>query len=173
MVREMAEVMGNGVRGGWGNRHGEGVSGRRDPVRETEHRARRYLFHIEACPDIDEYPVGVGEVALDVERVCERDEDGFVFCYQVSIVSDIDHGNGSSKGNALSKVDDPDFTTRRHSLNFAWAAASWAYELERCSTSPSSCFLTALSCWAVRVLRSTMPGQQVCDTTGLRNELSR
>jgi hypothetical protein len=27
MVREMAEVMGNGVRGGWGNRHGEGVSG--------------------------------------------------------------------------------------------------------------------------------------------------
>jgi hypothetical protein len=33
--------------------------------------------------------------------------------------------------------------------------------------------LTALSCWAVRVLRSTMPGQQVCDTTGLRNELSR
>jgi hypothetical protein len=37
-----------------------------------------YLLNVEACPDVDEHPVGVGEVALDVERVGERDEDGFV-----------------------------------------------------------------------------------------------
>jgi hypothetical protein len=151
-------------RNGGGERHGE---------ERGNTRNRWYLFHVEACPNIDEDPVGVGEVAFDVERVCERDEDGFVLCYRVSIVSGVDDGDGSSEGNALSNVDDPDLTTRRHSLNFAWAAASWAYELERCSTSPSSCFLTALSCWAVRVLRSTMPGQQVCDTRALGDELSQ
>lgn len=32
----------------------------------------------------------------------------------------------SERGNALSSDDDPDLTTRRHSLNLAWAAASCA-----------------------------------------------
>jgi hypothetical protein len=53
----------------------------------------------------------------------------------------------------------PVLTIRRHSLNFAWAAASCAYDVERCSTSSSSCFLTALSCWALRVSRLTVACQ--------------
>jgi hypothetical protein len=40
-----------------------------------------YLLNIETCPDVDEHPVGVGEVALDIERVGERNEDGLVLCF--------------------------------------------------------------------------------------------
>ena len=118
----------------------------------------RYLFHVEACPDIDEHTVGIGELAFDVEGVGERDEDGFLFCGW-ALVWMLDQQEDlikhKHKEHALSNDDEPDLTTRRHSLNLAWAAASWAYEFERCSTSPSSCFLTAVSCWALRVPRST------------------
>lgn len=58
----------------------------------------------------------------------------------------------------LSNPADPDCTTRRHSLNLACAAASCEYDPERCSTSSSSCFLTAVSCWGVRVSRETTGG---------------
>jgi hypothetical protein len=57
--------------------------------------------------------------------------------------------------NELSNPADPVCTTRRHSLNLACAAASCEYDAERCSTSSSSCFLTAVSCWGVRVSRET------------------
>lgn len=41
--------------------------------------AERYLFHVEACPHVDEHPVGIGEPAFDVEGVGERNEDGLLF----------------------------------------------------------------------------------------------
>jgi hypothetical protein len=47
---------------------------------DREAVVERYLFHVEACPDVDEHPVGVGELAFDVEGVGERDEDGLLFC---------------------------------------------------------------------------------------------
>lgn len=40
-----------------------------------------YLLDVEARPDVDKDAVGVGELALDVERVGERDEDGFLLCF--------------------------------------------------------------------------------------------
>lgn len=45
-----------------------------------------YLLNVEACPDVDEHPVGVGEVAFDVERVGEGDEDGFVLCFVSAVM---------------------------------------------------------------------------------------
>ncbi len=39
-----------------------------------------YLLDVEARPNVDEHAVGVGELALDVERVGEGDEDGFLLC---------------------------------------------------------------------------------------------
>ena len=47
---------------------------------EEEKGESRYLFDVEACPDVDEHVVGVGELAFDVEGVGEGDEDGFFFC---------------------------------------------------------------------------------------------
>ncbi len=41
----------------------------------------KYLFDVEACPDVDEHVVGVGEPAFDVQRVGEGDEDGFLFYF--------------------------------------------------------------------------------------------
>jgi hypothetical protein len=40
-----------------------------------------HLFDIEACPDVDEDPVGIGQLALDVEGVCEWHEDGLLSCF--------------------------------------------------------------------------------------------
>ena len=105
--------------------------------------------------------VGVGQLAFDVEGVGEGDEDGFFF-YFGGCVSECSRQTEREREHALSNDDEPDWTTRRHSLNLARAAASWAYDDERCSTSPSSCFLTAVSCWAVRVVRSTVGGNRVC-----------
>lgn len=50
-------------------------------------------------------------------------------------------------------------TMRRHSRNLPCAACNWVKELVRCSTSSSSCFLTALSCGALRLSRFTDVGR--------------
>jgi hypothetical protein len=46
-----------------------------------------HLFYVEPRSDVDEHPIGVGELAFDVERVCERDEDGLVFYECVRMMS--------------------------------------------------------------------------------------
>ena len=103
-------------------------------MRERKERVS-YLFDVEACPDVDEHVVGVGELAFDVEGVGEGDEDGFFFCLVlccfVSGLFSLVAGRWGEEGvregrHALSNDDDPDWTTRRHSLNLARAAASWA-----------------------------------------------
>ncbi len=50
---------------------------------------------------------------------------------------------------------DSPWTQRRHSLNLLCAVASCVYERVRCSTSSSSCFLTAVSCCGFRLSRFT------------------
>lgn len=52
----------------------------------------------------------------------------------------------------------PPWTHRRHSRNLDWAAASWVKDVVRCSSSSSSCFLTWLSCGALKVSRLTVRG---------------
>ena len=62
---------------------------------EGEKREGTYLFDVEACPDVDEHVVGVGELAFDVEGVGEGDEDGFFFCCFVnSLFSLVAGGRG-------------------------------------------------------------------------------
>lgn len=48
--------------------------------RDLEEDNETHLFYVESCPDINKYPVGIGQVALDVERGCKWDEDGLGFC---------------------------------------------------------------------------------------------
>lgn len=121
-----------------------------------------HLLNKKPRPHIDNHMLRVRELALDVQRVGQRDKDVLFSCaWWMARQRSCMHALDGSRGGVvdeLSNPADPDCTTRRHSLNLACAAASCEYDPERCSTSSSSCFLTAVSCWGVRVSRETTGG---------------
>lgn len=134
--------------------------------KEKKKERQNNLFYHEPCAHVHQDTIGTRQLATDIERVGQRDQDRFRACLRCHLSFSFrssgfcpfvpcgawadDYGHGIPWLSAARLC-----THRRHSLNLFWAPWSWPKEFVRCSSSSSSCFLTCASCWGSRVSRLT------------------